>query len=748
VPRFRLSSLGAGVRRRGLDVVVAFTVSGLAVAALQVPQQSVAEAALPTQQPNVVLITTDDQTASDLRYMPFTRRLFGGEGVTFTDAVSPYPWCCPARATILTGQLSHNHGVVSNKGTHGGYEAFAASPQYHSHLGHWLQQAGYRTMFVGKYLNQYSRYYEPAPGWDEWNATVYAPGGGNIYDYFGTALHQEDGSVDLSHVGEYQTDVLGEITRDFIVSQEAADDKPFFVWESNLAPHSACRQQGQACIWGPPQTEPEDDRSFTTLQLNRRGAFNERVVREKPVHIRALSRWGGQRITTMTHSLRQRARSLRSVDRSVQATVNTLEATGELENTLIIFTSDNGFLIGEHRWQGKVLPYEPSLRVPLLMRGPGVPAGVSRSDTAALVDVAPTIADATGATPTFEPDGRSLLPLAARPRVDGYGALSIEAGPQQPDDFPVWFYRGVRTQRYTYVHYPGSNEYELYDRRSDPDQMTNVAYRPAYRRTRAALQAKLAVLRDCVGQACYEVGGGGVPEPRPERYLDNGATVHPDELGSIGSARQVVTITGRNWRTGRGRLTAWTRRGRTWTVRRGPFDVRLGANGLVPQRFHRRGTAETPAGTFTPERAFGLRPDPGAALQYDRVSQSHYWVHDPQVPRAYNINQPRRRAGTAWRASRAERWADHADRFPHALLMRYNLPRGVVPSARHGELRARVPADVRRGSFVLHVGRRLGRHGWVSMSQRSVTWLLRWMRPADQNTTFVVGTPQYLRGRL
>jgi N-acetylglucosamine-6-sulfatase len=749
VPRLRLSNRAAGRRRRVLHTVVALTLAALTAAALQVPQQSVATAAPPPgSPPNVVLITTDDMTASDLQYMPFTRRLLGGQGATFTDAVSPYPLCCPARATILSGQLSHNHGVVSNDSSIGGYEAFKRSPHYDGHLGHWLQQAGYRTMFVGKYLNHYGRNEVVPPGWDEWHALVNAAGG-SVYDYFGTALQETGGGID-ARVGEYQTEVFGQITRNFIEQSVRGRPEPFFVWESDLAPHGACHPTARGCRWGPPMAMRQDRDRFTGLRITRprRGSFNERVVREKPQHIRRLSTWRPRRVARMDEFFRQRVRSLQAVDRSVQETVATLRRLRVLNKTLIIFTSDNGYLIGHHRWHGKVLPYEPSLRIPLLMRGPGVPRGVRRADTAALVDVAPTIMDAAGATPAIEPDGQSLLPVAARPRADGYGALSIEAGPQTQEDWPTWFYRGVRTRRYTYVHYPATREYELYDRRSDPDQMTNVAYRPAYEHTRAALEAKLALLRDCAGAACYDVDGGGVPEPLPERYLDSGATVHPDELGSIGRASQVVTITARNWRTGRGRLTAWTRRGRTWTVRRGPIDVRLGDNGMVQQRLHRRGVGETPAGTYRPERAFGLQPRPATSVRYDRVGRGDYWVQDPGVPRAYNINQPRRTADALWRVSHAVRWADYPDRFPRALLMDYNLPREVAYSERYDELRAGVPADVHKGSFILHVGRRLGRHGWVSMPQRSLTWLLGWMRLRTQRTTFVVGTPRYLRGRL
>ncbi|MGH3356189.1 MAG: sulfatase/phosphatase domain-containing protein, partial [Nocardioidaceae bacterium] len=421
----------------------------------------------------------------------------------------------------------------------------------------------------------------------------------------------------------------------------------------------------------------------------------------------------------------------------------------QLDNTLIIFTSDNGYLLGQHRWSGKILPYEASLRVPLLMRGPRIPAGVRVRDSTALVDVAATIADAAGAVPRLTVDGRSLLPLA-RGQVDaqGYGALSIESGQQGWSGADArWFYQGVRTRRYTYVSYLRTGELELYDRRQDPDELTNVAYRPAYRRTRDALAGKLRGLHDCAGADCLDVSGQ-VPRPRAEPYLDNGATVHPDDLGSIGRARQVVTVTARNWSAGTGRATAWQRRGRTWTVRRGPFPVILGGRGLVRAQDRRAGSGQTPAGTFRPGFALGHLRDPGTALSYRRFDENDYWAMDPRAPRAYNVYQPRHSPRSTWRTRAAERWRDHRSRYPYAMVMQYNLPRRISHSRRFDQMQAAVPADVRRGSLVLHVGRRLSHHGWTSMDRGEMRWLLRWMHPDRMHTRFVLGTPSYLRKHL
>jgi N-acetylglucosamine-6-sulfatase len=740
------------LERRALRVLAVLVLLTLAATALSLPPGTASaiepRAALaPGEQPNVVLISTDDQATTDMRFMPFTRRYFAQKGVTFTDAISPYPLCCPARATILTGQLSHNHRVLTNRGPYGGYEAFVKNDNEATTLPTWLQAAGYRTMFVGKYLNGYGEgpYSTTVPtGWDRWNGLA----GDGTYSYTNFELLRD--GVSTSYPKGYNTTVFGRITNDFI-QRSAADPKPFFVWESNLAPHGGCQHKigTSGCRWGPPRPAKRDRDAFPNLRLNasRDGSFNERVVVDKPQHVRDTLRWDGAKLAKMTNYNRQRARSLRAVDRSFRATIGQLQSLGELDNTLIIFTSDNGYLIGQHRWAGKTLPYEPSLHVPLMMSGPGIPRGVRSDETVALVDVAPTIARAAGATPTVVQDGQPLQPIAEG-TARGYGALSIEAGPLQEEDWPTWFYHGLRTKRYSYLVYPGLGEFELYDRRTDPDEMTNVAYRPAYRETRAALADKLSQLKSCVGALCQSVDAGGVPEPRPERYLDNGATVHPDELGSLGRARQVVTITAPNWRKDRGRLTAWVRHRHTWTVARGPFSVRLGANGLIQEPQRRRGTGETPAGTFRPEAGFGLRPKVGGELPYRRVDRDDHWVFDPRVPETYNINQRRRSPKATWRTRYAVRWASDPHRFSRGMFIDYNLPRGVKQSNEFGELRSSIPADVRKGSFILHAGDQLGQHGWVSMDARKLTWLLGWTQTGGDGTRFVVGTTRYMRSRL
>jgi L,D-peptidoglycan transpeptidase YkuD (ErfK/YbiS/YcfS/YnhG family) len=408
---------------------------------------------------------------------------------------------------------------------------------------------------------------------------------------------------------------------------------------------------------------------------------------------------------------------------------------------LFIFTTDNGYMMGEHRYSGKILGYEPSLRVPLLMRGPGIPVGKTVSSTVGLVDIAPTIAEVTQAQPMLTQDGRSVLGVA-NGTEPGYDAISIEAGPQTDAEKDGWLYQGVRTKRYTFMEYPTTDEFELYDRLVDPYELNNVAYRPTYAATRSTLAGMLSKLRACVGEQCRTVGGP-VPPPVPD-----GTPIHPDELGSIGTATQVVTLTASTWSTQQGTAVAWQKVGHTWRIARGPFPVTLGTNGMVGPGRARQLTGKVPAGSFRPSSAFGLNPDPGTTLRYRQFDENDYWPYDPASKSTYNVLQVSRSAKATWRSSLAERWWAHRFRYPSALIVDQNLPSGITWSTRFHERVASATADPTQGSFVVHSGAAIGKNGWVSMHPAQVRWLLGWMRPRAQGTRLVVGTPAYLRANL
>ena len=458
--------------------------------------------------PNVVLITTDDMTARDLRWMPKTRELIGGDvGVSFADSLSPHPLCCPARAQMLTGQFAQNNHVRTNSSPYGGYHRL----DNRNTLPVWLHRAGYQTAFMGKYLNEYGRpdRHLVPPGWTSWHGLV-----ANTYDY-------DDFTVNANgrlrrHEGTYQTDYYANLT-DHLLPRLASRDRPFFLWQSHVAPHDACPIEvvGPRKCWGPPTSSPAYDGSAGGVAAPQRKspAYNEADVSDKPRHIRRKPHMGREKRQRLTQDYQRRVESLRSVDDTVARTVDALEDAGELANTLVIFTSDNGYLLGQHRVHGKVLPYEPALQVPLMMRGPMVPAGVRRPATTGTLDLAPTVLAAADAQAGLTVDGRNLLPVARGSRP-GWDTMLIQGGPRTPAAGPQWFYRGVRTDRYTYVEYPRTGQVELYDRLRDPAQLRNVSGWAAYADVQSALRQRLQQLEDCSGQDCRR-SFGPLPTPLP-----------------------------------------------------------------------------------------------------------------------------------------------------------------------------------------------------------------------------------------
>ena len=428
--------------------------------------------------PNIVLVTTDDMTDYELDYMPQTQQLLRDQGYEFTDFLSQHPLCCPARAEIFTGQYAQNNGVHHNGGRWGGN----ALRQPNNNVGRWLQEGGYQTAFVGKFLNHYDRF--PVAGWDRFN---YSQQG--TYNPYGFKYSEEPARVD----GEYTADYVGRKTVEYV--NEFSGDEPFFIWASQVAPHGMT--VGNKWVGAVPAKRHEQT-PVPAPPFLAKPSFNEPGVRDKPTYLRAvMARRDRSRVTTQ---FEQRVRSLQAVDEQVGNLVAALDAAGELDNTLIVFTSDNGYLLGEHRLKGKNYPYEEALQVPMVLRGPGVPAGATTGATMTMVDVAATLADAAGVIPQRTADGRSMLPVA-QGTEGGYDDVLIQAGHADQ----AWTFRGVRNRRWTYAEHRVSGEVEWYDRVADPFQLENLAGTKPRRQARLA--ADLAALAKCAGSACY----GGTP---------------------------------------------------------------------------------------------------------------------------------------------------------------------------------------------------------------------------------------------
>jgi arylsulfatase A-like enzyme len=484
-------------------------------------------AAAQTARPNVVVIMTDDQTVEDMVAMPATRRAFAGRGVEFVNSTVSYPVCCPSRASFLTGRYAHNHGVMGLYLPTGGYGRF----DDYDALPVWLQRAGYRTAHVGKFMNGYGSD-RPAivpPGWTEWYTAIDP----TTYRMWGYTLNENGRQVTYGGSGDedpasYQTDVLRDRALDAI-RNGARSGQPLFLAVSFLAPHyedAPTRARTGVTV----RPAPRHRGRFANLALPRPPNFNEWNRSDKPAFMRRFRRLDAAAIARIAAEFRARRESLLAVDEAVASIVRELIGQGTIGNTYLIFTSDNGYLQGEHAVPtGKMLPYDPSTRVPLLVRGPGIKPRRKSLEPVSNVDLAPTIlrmanASGAGGAPI---DGRSLLKFAERPKLRSDRLVLHETGglrssSLQPEEDTaavplrtVRTYRAVRNDRWLYVVYR-SGERELYDLERDPFQMRSRHRDRRFAATRRALQVELDRLVTCRGRAC-RLPGAPIPDPFERR---------------------------------------------------------------------------------------------------------------------------------------------------------------------------------------------------------------------------------------
>lgn len=410
--------------------------------------------------PSFIHILTDDQTVDSLPYMPQAVRLLGRRGTTFTNHHAVQPLCCPARASFLSGQYPHNHGVLNNLGPNG-YPAFDFSRTLYTAL----NGIGYRTGWIGKVMNvEPDQGVQPEPGFDEW----FAPLAGSQIKMFDFAVSDNGRPTQIS--GRHQNPVYAEQAGRFI---EAAGEQPFMLTLALTSPHwTPC--PGTRNVRCPPEPAPADVGSFAGAEFPLADAHNfdpnERAAAD--------AWWQGE------------LESLQSVDRTVSSLVGRLRRSGRLEDTYIVFQSDNGLLHGEHGYFDKNIPWDRSVRVPMLVRGPGFERGAVRDDLTANVDVPATILELSGATAPVPQDGHSLLsqehrrfllmekPLAGTtPRFAAWAQIKNRRG------WTYWRRGDGRGRRHLY-HLP-----------SDPHQLVN-RYRREPKLARR-LERKLVRSRDC-----------------------------------------------------------------------------------------------------------------------------------------------------------------------------------------------------------------------------------------------------------
>jgi N-acetylglucosamine-6-sulfatase len=502
--------------RAGRSLALAALIAALLCAAVGLAPsgtQAKKRHAAKQKRPNIVLIMDDDQSVNLQQFLTKTNAAIGAHGVTFDNSFVNYSLCCPSRSTMLTGQYAHNHGVRGNQPPSGGYGRLRATAG--NTMPVWLQRAGYYTAHVGKFLNGYGATApdtEVPPGWNEWYASVDKPDGstGGTYTAYGYTLNENGQLVhygstpDVVDPATYQTDVYSQKAAD-LIRRRAPSRQPFYLSVAPRDPHAETKEVC-GCSNHNPRAPVRYTGALTGLTAPRTPAFNEADVSDKPSFIRDLPLLTQQQVNQVDARYRWRAESVLGVDDLVQNVVSTLKETGELKNTVILFTSDNGFFHGEHRVPlGKVRVYEPSIRVPLEIRAPGMPKGVHRSQPVGNVDLTETILDFAHARAGRKEDGMSLRKIMLEKRYWPGRAMDLETyftpdTTEDPEDPPL-NYQGVRTDRYLYANY-GSGEQELYDLRNDPFELQNAVNNPAYAAVKSSLQRLLGVLANCAGRTC------------------------------------------------------------------------------------------------------------------------------------------------------------------------------------------------------------------------------------------------------
>ena len=487
------------------------------------------------KKPNIVFILTDDLDLNsylDPSRFPKVNSLLVQKGTTFSNFFVTDSLCCPSRSSILRGQYVHEHDVLGNLPPSGGYGKFHTNGDEKSTVATWMHDSGYRTGLLGKYLNGYPETVDPAfvpPGWDEWDSPT---SGGNPYSEYNYRLNENGKLVRYgSSPQDYLVDVLSRKSSEFI---QQKNDKPFFLYVAPYVPHQ------------PATPAPRYADAFPGVQAPRTPSFNEADMSAEPQWLQNRPLLNDPQIATIDQLYRKRLQSMLGVDDLVENVVNTLQQTGQLDNTYIVLSSDNGFHLGQHRLPpGKMTAFEEDIHVPLVVRGPGVPEGKKVDDLAMNIDLAPTFADLGGAkAPSFvngrslvsevhgkkpgtdrkacripqpcqrrqgrkkaaaqqEPDNDTNPPNSGTPTA-GAQAPAVRRGQFQPLGLPE--YAALRTDRYTYVEYV-TGERQLYDLRTDPDQLHNVVT-TADPKLVQDLAKQLSALRQCKGGGCRTVDRG------------------------------------------------------------------------------------------------------------------------------------------------------------------------------------------------------------------------------------------------
>lgn len=450
-------------------------------------------------------------------------------GFTFNNHYATVALCCPARVAMLRGQQAHNtnNTYVSLPG--GSFQKFQASGENDNNLPHYLSRAGYRTEYIGKIMNGYGifNYDTPPAGWDRFDGMI-DPW---MYTY-NTPVFSVDGATPRYYNGSYLQDVVHAKAIDRVeklVANETATGQPWFLMVAPTAPHQTFNDTGK---W-PPVPAARHAHLFQNVTAPRTPNFNP-AVNDKPSWIGQLPLMNSTTIARVDEVARARAQTLQSVDEMVAHLLDVLEEKGQLDNTVVVFSADHGYHLGQHRVPcGKTLPYKEDTHVPFMIRGPGVPKGADTDLPSNHIDIAPTLLDFAGLDKSEWPswlDGRSLLPYFTAAssssnttatgddddvshvetiNIEYWGTGIIEATGLGYDGTSTSnnTYKTARViaRDYSYMYAVWcTGETELYDTRADPYELTPIATNASAATARLAsrLDGLMLLLKTCVGDAC------------------------------------------------------------------------------------------------------------------------------------------------------------------------------------------------------------------------------------------------------
>jgi arylsulfatase A-like enzyme len=454
----------------------------------------------------VVFVLTDDLSWNLVQYMPEVLAM-QKQGVTFANYFVTDSLCCPSRTSIFTGRYPHSTGVFTNSGKDGGYLAFLSHGNETMTFASALSAAGYRTGLLGKFLNGYFPIkHPPSKGWTTWAVA------GDAYAEFHYRLNI-DGQI--SEYGDkpsdYLTDVVADLGARFV---KPWDGRPFFLEIATFAPHS-------------PQTPaPRDEGALPDIAIPHTPAYRAAPDPAAPKWLRGLPVLSEAEVATMEHNYRRRAQSVLAIDALVARVRAALSEAGQTDSTFFVFSSDNGYHMGEHDMKGgKQTAYDADIRVPLVVVGPGVPAGRTYDEIVQNIDLCPTFEEIGGVPVPTSVEGRSLLPLIHGADVPEWRTLTLiehrhtETDSTDPDspaqrsgDPPS--YEALRSARSLYVEYD-DGEKEYHDREADPGEVVNT-FAALPPEQQSSLAASLAAVKDCQdGASCWKAQR---PAPPPAAH--------------------------------------------------------------------------------------------------------------------------------------------------------------------------------------------------------------------------------------